>query len=198
MRTSNPLTETAVLAFLQQIHRQQQRMPSISEVAAHFGHSSPTSVQRIFARLREQGLLEKHGHLYGLAADAVKQRGLAILGRIAAGQPMEAIESVEPDERIDLGDAYDSEQHFGLLVKGDSMVGALIGDGDIAIIRRQETCHDGEIVAAVIDGEATLKRFFRRKDHVLLKPENTRFKPLRVRDVEIRGVLVGVLRRYKT
>jgi repressor LexA len=196
MRTSNPLTDAAVLAFLQQIHRRQRRMPSISEVAAHFGHNSPTSVQRIFARLREQGLLEKHGHLYGLAA--VKQRGLAILGRIAAGQPMEAIESVEPDERIDLGDAYDSEQHFGLLVKGDSMVGALIGDGDIAIIRRQETCHDGEIVAAVIDGEATLKRFFRRKDHVLLKPENTRFKPLRVRDVEIRGVLVGVLRRYKT
>ena len=198
MQTSNPLTDAAVLAFLQQVHRRQRRMPSISEVAAHFGHRSPTSVQRSFAQLRQQGLLEKHGHQYGLAAAAVRGRGLAILGTIAAGQPMEAIESVDPDERIDLGDAYDVDRHFGLRVKGDSMIDALIANGDIAIIRKQETCRDGEIVAAVIDGEATLKRFFRRKDHVLLKPENSRFKPLKVRDVEIRGVLVGVLRRYST
>jgi repressor LexA len=95
-----------------------------------------------------------------------------------------------------LGEAYDPDRHFGLRVKGESMIEALIGDGDIAIIRRQETCRDGEIVAAIIDGEATLKRFFRRKDHVLLKPENSRFKPIKVKEVEIRGVLVGVLRRY--
>ena len=141
-------------------------------------------------------MLAKHGRQYGLTAAAVKSRGLPVIGTIAAGQPREAIESVEPDERIDLGDAYDSDEHFGLRVRGESMIDALIGDGDIAIIRRQETCRDGEIVAAVIDGEATLKRFFRRKDHVLLKAENSQFKPLRVRDVEIRGVLVGVLRRY--
>lgn len=196
MQTSNPLTDAAVLAFLQDMHRQQRRMPSISEVAAHFKHRSPTSVQRIFTRLREQGLLEKHGHQYGLAASATKRQGLSILGSIAAGQPIEAIEFSEPDEQIDLGETYDPDRHFGLRVKGESMIEALIGDGDIAIIRRQETCRDGEIVAAIIDGEATLKRFFRRKDHVLLKPENSRFKPLKVKEVEIRGVLVGVLRRY--
>lgn len=196
MQTSTPLTDEAVLAFLQDMHRQQRRMPSISEIAAHFKHRSPTSVQRIFTRLREQGLLEKHGHLYSLAASATTRRGLSILGSIAAGQPIEAIEHSEPDEQIDLGEAYDPDQHFGLRVKGESMIEALIGDGDIAIIRRQETCRDGEIVAAVVDGEATLKRFFRRKDHVLLKPENSRFKPLKVKEVEIRGVLVGVLRRY--
>ena len=196
MQTSNPLTDVAVLAFLRQIYRQQRRMPSISSVAAHFGHRSPTSVQRIFARLCEQGLLQKHGHQYGLAASAVVRSGLAILGTIAAGRPIEAIESDDDDERIDLGDAYDPERHFGLRVKGDSMIEALIGDGDIAIIRRQETCRDGEIVAAVIDGEATLKRFFRKTDHVLLKAENARFKPLKVRNVEIRGVLVAVLRSY--
>jgi repressor LexA len=196
MQTSNPLTDAAVLTFLQQVHRRQRRMPSISEVASRFGHSSPTSVQRIFARLLEQGLLAKHGRQYALTAVSVKSRGLPVIGTIAAGQPVEAIEAVEPDERIELGDAYDSDEHFGLRVKGDSMIDVLIGDGDIAIIRRQETCQDGDIVAAVIDGEATLKRFFRRKDHVLLKPENSRLKPLKVRDVEIRGVLVGVLRRY--
>lgn len=194
MRTSHPLTEMAVLQFLQQVYRQQRRMPSISEVASHFGHRSPTSIQRLFARLCDNGTLEKHGHQYGLTEAAVTRPGLAILGTIAAGRPIEAIE--EFDERIDLGDAYDPERHFGLRVKGDSMIEALIGDGDIAIIRRQETCRDGEIVAAVIDGEATLKRFFRKKDHILLKAENARFKPLKVRNVEIRGVLVAVLRSY--
>lgn len=196
MQTSNPLTEAAVLAFLQDMHSRQRRMPSISEVAAHFGHRSPTSVQRIFGRLCEQQLLQKHGHQYGLADSAVRQPGLAILGTIAAGQPIEVIEFTEPDERIDFGAAYDPDMHFGLRVKGDSMIEALIGDGDIAITRRQQTCHDGEIVAAVIDGEATLKRFQRKKDHILLQPQNSRYEPLKVTDVEIRGVLVGVLRRY--
>jgi repressor LexA len=195
MQTATPLTDSAVLAFLQETHRRQRRMPSIHEVATHFNHRSPTSVQRCFARLVEEGLLEKHGRQYGLATSATRKPGLAVLGTIAAGQPIEAIEQTEPEERIELG-AYDPDQHFGLKVKGDSMIEALIGDGDIAIIRRQETCHDGEIVAAVIDGEATLKRFFKKKDHMLLKPENARFKPLKVKSVEIRGVLVGVLRRY--
>jgi SOS-response transcriptional repressor LexA len=119
MRTSNPLTNASVLAFLQQVYRQQRRMPSISQVAAHFGHRSPTSIQRIFARLCEQGVLEKHGHQYGLTAAAVVRPGLAILGTIAAGRPIEAIEADDFDERIDLGDAYDPQRNFGLRVKGD-------------------------------------------------------------------------------
>lgn len=195
MQTANPLSDSEVLAFLVQVQRDEMRMPSLNEVARHFGHRSPTSVQRIFARLREQGLIQKCGTLYGLTAAAMQQRGIPILGHIAAGRPIEAIETTDIDEHVDLGDAYDPEQHFGLIVKGDSMIEAHIVEGDIAVIRRQQTCHDGDIVAAVIDGEATLKRFFRRQDHVLLKPENARFKPIRVRDVEIRGVLVGLLRR---
>ena len=75
------------------------------------------------------------------------------------------------------------------------MVEAHILDGDIAVIRLQETCNDGEIVAAEVDGEATLKRLFRRKDYVLLKPENKLMKPIRVTDVTIRGVFVGLIRK---
>lgn len=195
MRTSTPLTERAVLAYLQDIHEQEGRMPAILEVAHHFGHSSPTSVQRIFAKLCDQRLLKKHGTKYGLTVTGVRPPGIPVIGRIAAGHPIEAIES-EADERIDLGDTYDAERHFGLRVKGDSMIEALIGDGDIAIIRRQETCRDGDIVAAVIDGEATLKRWLRKKDHILLQPANANYKPIKVREVEVRGILVGVLRRY--
>lgn len=195
MRTSTPLTERAVLSFLREIHEQEARMPAILEVANHFGHNSPTSVQRIYAKLCEQGLLKKHGTKYGLSAAGVRPVGIPLLGRIAAGHPIEAIEH-DAEERIDLGDAYDPDQHFGLRVKGDSMIEALIGHGDIAIIRRQETCKDGDIVAAVIDGEATLKRWLRKKDHILLQPANANYKPLKVREVEVRGILVGVLRRY--
>ena len=195
MQTTQPLLVAEVLAYLIEVQREELRMPSLNEVARHFGHRSPSSVQRIFAKLREQGLIEKHGHLYGLTK-AATQRGIPILGRIAAGQPIAAIEASDIDEHVDLGDAYDADRHFGLIVKGDSMIEAHIVEGDIAVIRRQETCRDGDIVAAVIDGEATLKRFFRHKDYVLLKPENARLKPLRVRDVEIRGVLVGLLRRF--
>lgn len=195
MRTTTPLTDRAVLAFLKDIHDQEGRMPAILEVARHFGHKSPTSIQRIYARLCEQRLLNKHGTKYGLSAKGIGPTGLPILGHIAAGQPIEAIEN-EADDYLDLAEIYDSERHFCLRVKGESMIDALIGDGDIAIIKRQQTCENGDIVAAVVDGEATLKRWCRMKDHILLKPANVNFQPIKVCDVEIRGVLVGVLRKY--
>lgn len=192
MWTNSPLTDADVLQFIRAHTRDELRMPTIREVARHFGHQSPTSIQRIFGRLVEQGVLRRDGSRYDLAASQKLKRGLPLLGRIAAGPPTEAIEA---DDYIDLGEAYDADRHFGLLVKGDSMIDAHIVDGDIAVIRRQETCNDGEIVAAVIDGEATLKRFYRRKNHILLKAENKRMKPITSREVEIRGVLVGLLRR---
>lgn len=192
MQTDQPLTDEAVLQFVRETQRDRHRVPTIREVAKRFGHRSTTSVQRSFARLVESGQMVRGGHRYRLPKSQELKRGLPIVGRIAAGPPTEAIET---DDFIDLGAAYDSDRHFGLVVKGDSMIDVHIVDGDVAVIRRQETCENGDIVAAVIDGEATLKRFFRRKDHVLLKAENMRMKPITSREVEIRGVLVGLLRR---
>lgn len=192
MWTNSPLSDEAVLRFAREHSRDRHRMPTIREVARHFGHQSPSSVQRIFGRLVEQGILRRDGSRYDLAESQKLKRGLPLLGRIAAGSPTEAIEA---DDFIDIGEEYAPDGHFGLLVKGDSMIDAHIVDGDIAVIRRQETCNDGDIVAAVINGEATLKRFYRRKDHILLKAANKRMKPITSRDVEIRGVLVGLLRR---
>ncbi len=193
MQTTKPLSDEEVLQFLCEFQRERRQMPSIREVAKHFGHNSPTSVQRAFARLLERGEIERDGHRYRLAESRLIPRGLPLVGRIAAGPPRAAIEA---DEYIDLGDAYDPTRHFGLLVQGDSMIEAHIVDGDIAVIRQQETCNNGDIVAAVIDGEATLKRFFRKRDHILLQPENSRLKPIKATNVEIRGVLVGLLRRF--
>lgn len=196
MWTSQPLTDESVLHFLVEIRRTQHRMATIRETANHFGHQSPTSVQRIFARLQERGIIQQSGRRWSFVSEAPLRRGLRVLGRIAAGQPIEALETEDSDEVIDLGDAYDPDLHFGLIVQGDSMIEAHIVEGDIAVIRRQQTCQDGEIVAAVIEGEATLKRFFRKSGYILLKPENSRLKPIQAQEVEIRGVMVGLLRRF--
>lgn len=196
MRTAQPLSEDDVLRFLQQCYREDRPSPSLREIAEHVGHTTNISVQRILNRLESKKLIQREAgksRSVRLTGAALPKRGLTIRGHIAAGPLAEAIED---DEQIDLGEAYDPETHWGLRVRGDSMIEAHILNGDIAVIRTASTCHDGDIVVAMVEGEATLKRFFKRKDHVLLKPENSRMKPIRVKQVEIRGVLVGLLRSY--
>lgn len=195
MRTAEPLSEEDVLSFLQQRHHDGLPPPSQREIAEHVGHTTTISVQRILDRLESKSLIEREtgkSRSLRLTGKALPKRGLILWGQIAAGPLTEAI----PDEELfDLGEEYDPDTHRGLRVKGNSMIEAHILDGDIAVIRLQETCNEGDIVAAVVDDEATLKRFSRHKDHILLKPENKRMKPIRVSEVEIRGVLVGLIRR---
>lgn len=196
MRTPRPLSEHDVLSCLQQRHQAGRPPPSLREIAQFVGHTTTISVQRILTRLEAQGLIQREAgksRSVRLTGKALPQRGLMIWGRIAAGALSEAIDH---GERFDLGEEFRGDTHRGLRVQGNSMIEANILDGDIAVIRLQKTCRDGDIVAAVVDGEATLKRFFRRKDHILLKPENKRMKPIRVAEVEIRGVLVGLIRRF--
>lgn len=195
MRTAEPLSEEDVLDCLRERQRAGVSPPSLREIAEAVGHTTTISVQRILDRLETNGLIEREAgksRSLRLTDKASPKRGLVIWGRIAAGPLAEAIDDAE---LFDLGEEYDPDTHRGLRVHGNSMVEAHILDGDIAVIRLQETCSNGEIVAAVVDGEATLKRFFRRRDHILLKPENKRMKPIRVPEVEIRGVLVGLIRR---
>lgn len=195
MQTNNPLSEADVLRFLQQQHQNGQPSPTLREIAAHVGHKATLSIQRILDRLEQQGLIRREAQQarnIRLTTRSLPNRGLLLMGHIAAGPLAEAIED---QEFFDLGELYACDTHRGLRVKGNSMVEAHILDGDIAVIRLQETCNDGEIVAAEVDGEATLKRFFRHKDYVLLKPENKQMKPIRVTDVTIRGVFVGLIRK---
>jgi repressor LexA len=92
---------------------------------------------------------------------------------------------------------FQEPDHFCLKVRGESMIDAHIADGDYAIIRKQPTARDGEIVAALVDGsDATLKRLYRESDRVRLEPANSRFQPIYSQHVEVLGVLVGVIRQY--
>jgi repressor LexA len=120
--------------------------------------------------------------------------GLKLVGRIAAGQPLEA---VEQDEELVFTDWEGAEDKFALRVTGESMIDEHIADGDYVVIQRQEQARDGQIVAVRDDdGEATLKRFFKERNRVRLEPANKTMKPI-IRDrVNILGVLVGVVRKY--
>jgi repressor LexA len=128
------------------------------------------------------------------AKGAVLPSGLPLVGQVAAGSPVLAEENIEEYLQVP-GIAGGEEGEFILEVKGDSMVKAGILEGDHVIVRKQETAKNGEIVVALVGEEATVKRFFREKDHVRLQPENDALEPILTREVELLGRVVGVCRR---
>lgn len=120
---------------------------------------------------------------------------IPLIGRIAAGSPIIAEENIEeylsfPTSMFGKGD------HFALQIRGDSMIDGGIYDGDIAIIKKQNTANNGEIIAALLEEEATLKRFKKSGNKIQLIPENTAYKPIVVNDVTILGKLTAVFRKY--
>ena len=128
------------------------------------------------------------------AKGAAVPTGLPLVGQVAAGQPVLAEENIE--EYVDVPSfAGGEEGEFILRVKGDSMKDVGIYEGDHVIVRGQDTAANGEIVVALVGEEATVKRFFRENDHVRLQPENADFEPIRSRDVQVLGRVVGVCRR---
>jgi repressor LexA len=119
---------------------------------------------------------------------------LPLAGQIAAGRPVLAEEETE---RIDFASLFDSEDHFCLKVKGDSMIEDQIAEGDFVVVKQQSEARDGDIVVALVEGQdATLKRFFREHGRIRLEPANSSMQPIYVDDVEILGKVVGVIRRY--
>jgi len=116
-----------------------------------------------------------------------------VLGNVAAGVPIEAIEDVES---FSLADTFDPQDHFLLRVRGDSMINDGINDGDLAIVKQSGTAKNGETVVAIVEGEATLKRFQKRKQEIVLKPANDNMTDMiyPAESVEVRGVLSGVIR----
>ena len=119
-----------------------------------------------------------------------------LLGTVTAGVPITAIEEIE--EYIPVANLKGgSDDYFALHVRGTSMIGAGIMDGDIAIVRRTPVADNGDIVVAMIDDEATVKRFYRESDHVRLQPENPAFEPILTTEVVILGKVVMLMRNYE-
>ncbi|SFI16432.1 transcriptional repressor LexA [Planctomicrobium piriforme] len=172
--------------------------PTVREIGLHFGIRSPNGVMCHLKALEKKGLITREQNMSrAIQLTESIRRGktsLPFAGQIAAGTPVLA---VEDRERMEFSDLFEDNELFCLRVRGDSMVEDHITDGDYAIIRRQPTARDGEIVAALVDGEdATLKRFYREASRFRLEPANSSMKPIYSDNVEILGVLQSVIRRY--
>jgi repressor LexA len=175
--------------------------PTVRDIGKAIGLTSSSTVHAHLANLEKLGVLRRDPTkpraievLVDKAKAAVVPSGLPVVGQVAAGQPVLAEENIEeyvPVPPIAGGD----EGEFVLRVKGDSMVGAGIFEGDYVVVRPQETASDGEIVVALVEDEATVKRFFKEADHVRLQPENDTLDPILSRDVQLLGRVVGVCRR---
>ncbi len=170
--------------------------PTVREIGAHFDIKSPNGVMCHLKALEKKGLITRESHMsraIQLTESPQKRMSLPLAGQIAAGSPVLAEEDTE---RVDFADLFDAEDHFCLKVKGDSMIEDHISEGDFVIVNKQSSCRDGEIVVALVDGqEATLKRFYKERDRVRLEPANSKMKPIYANNVDILGVVVGVIRR---
>jgi len=171
--------------------------PTVREIGAQFGIRSPNGVMCHLKALEKKGLITRESHMsraIQLSESPRSRMSLPLAGQIAAGSPVLA---VQDDEKIDFASLFDNENHFCLRVKGDSMIEDQIAEGDFVIVHKQETCRDGEIVVALVDGqEATLKRFYREADRVRLEPANASMQPIYSSNVDVLGVVTGVIRRY--
>ena len=176
--------------------------PTLEEIGAHFRLSSLATVHKHLSNLEEKGLIKRKWN-FSRAIELVPRQKrssaveLPLLGYVAAGQPIEALES---SDTLSVPEEFVRRQNtFVLRVKGNSMIEDGIFDGDYVIVEERNTADNGETVVALIHGDATVKRFYREKGgKVRLMPANQSMAPIIVKaqDVQVRGVVVAVLRKY--
>ncbi len=179
--------------------------PSFEEIADFFGYRSLATVHEHLSNLEEKGYIRKNYNesrsIELLDPDGgLRALELPLLGRVAAGEPIEAVEDREtlsvPEDMVPGGRG----EHYVLRVRGDSMIDEQIRDGDYVVVESRDDARNGEMVIALIDGEsATMKKYYREGDgRVRLQPANPELSPIRVDEerIRVRGVVVGVIRKY--
>jgi len=194
-----------LVEFVSQFMQKHGYAPTLAEICDGLGLRSPATVHEHIQNLIHKGVLKKtEGVRRGI--EVIDQRAmgwipaaveLPLIGRIAAGQPIEAI--TDPGSTINVPpDLVGKRRSFVLQVKGNSMIEAAILDGDFVVCEQTDTAENGEIVVALLNEGSftTLKRFFREPDHIRLEPANSAMNPIIVREVQIQGRVVGVIRKY--
>jgi repressor LexA len=193
-----------IFDFIKKYSAEHGYPPTVRDIGKAVGLASSSTVHAHLANLEKLGLIRRDPtkpralELLGRATDNVKDfvrpLGLPLLGSVAAGSPILADENIE--EYIDVpAEAGGSTGEFLLRVRGDSMIDAGILDGDIVVVKKQDTARDGEIIVARVgDDEATVKRYFREADHIRLQPENSTMDPILSTDVSVEGRVVGQMR----
>ena len=214
MTKHDALRKQKIIDYIAATLRESGYPPSVREIAAAVGLASTSAVHHHLSALERDGLLERdatHSRALrlkpaatlsnGVGSDllaggaAASDHSLPVIGEIAAGGPIEAYQ--DATETISVPDIINAGgSTYVLRVRGDSMVDAHIMDGDLVVIREQQTALDGDIVVAQVEENAvTLKRFFKERDRIRLQPANDEYEPQFYDDVRIQGKLVGVIRR---
>jgi repressor LexA len=187
-----------VLSFIADYLKTNSYPPTIREIADHYSISVKGAHDHITA-LRKKGFLkqiDKRPRTMGLTHAQSEMTEIPLLGSVAAGAPILAEENFDGNIILHNSMLKKNKKYFALRVKGDSMSGAGILEGDTAIIEKLNTVHNGEIVVAVIDEAVTLKRFFRESSRIRLQAENPSYQPIYSQDVKILGRLSGIIRNY--
>lgn len=192
--------EQRVLDYIKEQIRDTGYPPSVREICAALGFKSTSSAHQYISRLADKGYISKKD----LKTRAIRVVGaestiaIPIVGKVAAGEPILAQENIE--DYLSIGESFFTQDslkndNFILRVQGESMINAGINDGDYIIVTKQSTARNGQIVVAMIEGDATVKTFYKESDHIRLQPENDTMEPIIVKDVQILGKVVGLVRK---
>jgi repressor LexA len=208
MSDSAPLTtkQEAIYHFIRKHIENKGFPPAIRDICDEFSISSPNGVMCHLKALQKKGYINRvekrdnkqRAQARGITIPGVSAGGfsLPLRGVVAAGQ---AIETEEQDDRLEMRDLFGADDLFVVKVKGQSMIDGHIADGDFVVIRKQQTCENGEKVVAMVDRAMTLKKYYKKKDQIRLEPMNATMSPILVdptrQDVQILGVLAGVIRK---
>ncbi|MBO5734302.1 MAG: transcriptional repressor LexA [Clostridia bacterium] len=174
--------------------------PSVREICAAVGLSSPSTIQRYINSLEEKGFIVKGGSKKRAITlpkqeNEVEVMSVPVVGTVAAGQPILAEENIAEYFPLPMNYAGKKDM-FMLKVRGESMINAGILDGDFVIVESADTARNGEIVVALLEDSATVKTYYREKEYIRLQPENDALEPIISKDVKILGKVSGVFRKY--
>ena len=195
-----PLTirQREILDFIEIYSDEHARPPAVREIARHFRMASPKAVTDHLGALERKGHLRRHAGIARGIELTRRSGGIPIVGRVAAGQPITALENLEGS--LDVGGVFGKGECFAVRVAGESMKDAGIHDGDFVIVRKDARVEEHQIAVAYIDGSATVKRFHKTASGYRLDPENQAFQPIHVDettpDFRLAGRVVGVIRKF--
>jgi repressor LexA len=197
-------TQESVLNFLKQFLREKGFPPTLREIASHFGLRGPKGPLKTLQKLERKGFIRKIPggsraiEILGAPTSRGQSLSLPVIGRVTAGRPILAIENIEGYIDFDRS-LVSSENVFLLRVQGDSMIDAHIQDGDFALVKPQKDAENGEIIVALIDDEATIKRVFKKRDLIRLQPAHPTMEPIVIKkgekNVVIVGKVIGIFRK---
>jgi len=200
--------QQSILQFIAKEVREKGYPPSVREIGEAIGLKSSSTVHGHLAKLEKKGYIRRDPTkpraieiIDPMWQEEIRQTDVhfvPIVGKVTAGMPITAVENIESYFPLPKGWSRPESQLFMLLVQGDSMIQAGIHDGDYVIVRQQQNADNGDIVVALTDDdEATVKRFYKERDHIRLQPENPSMEPLRLSHVTILGKVVGLVRQFR-